>query len=220
MGGNKWASCVVASWLWVGKEVFTENLEWLEGFDEVIVMFDMDKQGRKACSDVQGLLSLISSRLPNCHSKTRTSAYCLARVMQSLGPFTRKRVSADGIVNAADIREEFFADETEAKSYAYPWCEGLNKLTKGLRKGELVMLTAGTGIGKSTAAREIAYKLKTHDNMKMGLVFLERKSQKDSTGVVVYSRLKALSMQWGLIDRASLKPAYDELFGDGRFCPL
>ena len=50
----------------------------------------------------------------------------------------------------------------------------LTKMTQGIRKGEMLLLTAGTGIGKSTMAREIAYKLKMQDGLKVGLVMLER----------------------------------------------
>ena len=63
----------------------------------------------------------------------------------------------DGLV----FKEEIYAavtDFSEAESHEYPW-EGFNKTTYGLRRGELVVVTAGTGIGKSTLCREIAYHL-------------------------------------------------------------
>lgn len=218
MGGNKWPVVSLPHGCGSAKKVFTENLEWLENFDEVVVMFDMDKQGRKACEDVQGLLSPHKLKIAELPLKDPNECLLACKGEEILRAiYDAKEYRPDGIVNAADIREEFFADETEAKCYEYPWCEGLNKLTKGLRKGELVMLTAGTGIGKSTAAREIAYKLKTHDNMKMGLVFLEENPKKTVRELLSIHVSKPLSMQWGLIDRTALKPAYDELFDDGRF---
>ena len=56
MGGNKWPVVSLPHGCTSAKRTFKENLEWLEGFDEVIVMFDMDAQGRKADEVVQGML--------------------------------------------------------------------------------------------------------------------------------------------------------------------
>ena len=41
------------------------------------------------------------------------------------------------------------------ESTPYNW-NGLNKKCKGIRKGEIVLLTAGSGTGKSQVCREIA----------------------------------------------------------------
>ena len=40
------------------------------------------------------------------------------------------------------------------KALLIPW-EGLNKKLFGMRKGELVTLTGGTGLGKSSVTREL-----------------------------------------------------------------
>jgi twinkle protein len=43
-------------------------------------------------------------------------------------------------------------------------------MTYGLRKGEITLLTAGSGIGKSTFARELAYDLHQIDGLSIGNV--------------------------------------------------
>lgn len=78
----------------------------------------------------------------------------------------------DGIINALEYEDEFFSEENIV-SYPYPFSTGLTSLTQGLRLDELVLLTAGTGIGKSTTAREIAYALGQQHNIKVGLMMLE-----------------------------------------------
>lgn len=79
------------------------------------------------------------------------------------------------------------------------------------------MLTAGTGIGKSTAAREIAYKLKVKDDLKIGLVFLEENPKKTLRELLSIHVEKPLSIMWGSVDKEKLKTAYEELFSDKRF---
>lgn len=60
------------------------------------------------------------------------------------------------------------------------------------------MLTAGTGIGKSTAAREIAYKLKVKDDLKIGLVFLEENPKRHSVNCCL-SMLKSPYLSCGVV---------------------
>ena len=63
----------------------------------------------------------------------------------------------------------------------YPF-DGLNKLTYGIRKQELVTVTAGSGLGKSQFLREIIWHLLQNTEENVGLMFLEESTRK--TGLV------------------------------------
>lgn len=54
------------------------------------------------------------------------------------------------------------------KGFEFPW-EGLNSVLKGLRKGELTLVTAGSGLGKTSFIRQIA----DHVPAKFGYMSLE-----------------------------------------------
>jgi twinkle protein len=58
----------------------------------------------------------------------------------------------------------------ETAKYPYPI---MDEMFKGLRKGELVTFTAGSGMGKSTVVREIAYDLMLRQEKKIGYIALE-----------------------------------------------
>jgi twinkle protein len=60
----------------------------------------------------------------------------------------------DGIIAGEDTWE-LVNTPMQAADMEYPW-QGLNNLTLGARKGELVTFCAGTGAGKSTTVKEIA----------------------------------------------------------------
>ncbi|HEV2978549.1 MAG TPA: topoisomerase, partial [Casimicrobiaceae bacterium] len=51
--------------------------------------------------------------------------------------------------------------------YELPYPQ-LNAKLMGLRKGEITTQTAGSGIGKSTLARHIAYHMRTEHGLKIG----------------------------------------------------
>ena len=201
------------------KKVFKAQAEWLQNFEEVIVMFDMDEAGQKAVRSVSGILpphKLKIAKLPLKDPNECLLAGKADAVVRAIWDCTEYR--PDGILNAKDLKDEFFAEEADIVSYSFPWADGLTKMTQGIRKGEMLLLTAGTGIGKSTMAREIAYKLKVADGLKVGMVMLEENKNKTLRDLLSIACQTPLHLKWNSVDKELLKPAYDDLFGDGGFC--
>ncbi len=201
------------------KKLFKANADWLQGFEEVIVMFDMDDAGRKAVRSVSGILPPHKLKIATLPMKDPNECLLNGKadeVVRAIWNATEYR--PDGIINAKDMKEAFFSKETDIVSYEFPWAEGLTKMTQGIRKGEMLLLTAGTGIGKSTMAREIAFKLKMEDGLKVGMVMLEENVNKTLRDLLSIACQTPLHLQWNNVDKDLLKSAYDEVFGDGGFC--
>jgi twinkle protein len=76
-----------------------------------------------------------------------------------------------GIVNLADIADSLY-DEDDVETVLYPY-NGLNDKLFGIRTGELVTFTAGTGAGKSSMMRELMYHLLTNTEHNIGIFSLE-----------------------------------------------
>lgn len=82
-----------------------------------------------------------------------------------------------GVLSVSDVMDS--GDFFEAvKGYTTGY-DCFDKANKGLRKNEITTFTAGTGVGKSTIVREIAYHLLTVEGLRVGLIFLEE-SPKDT----------------------------------------
>lgn len=219
MNGNKYPVVSLPHGCGSAVKTFKAQMEWLNNFDEVILMFDMDEHGQKAVQDVCGLLP--PHKLFIAHLPYKDANECLVRGAGSAilnAIFDAKEYRPDGIVNANDLEEIFFSEEDDdGVSYDFPWNCKLNKMTQGLRKREMVLVTAGTGIGKSTAVREIAYKLKTKDNLKIGMVMLEENVKKTLRELLSLAVNKPLSVQWRNVNREELRVPFHKLFGDGNF---
>lgn len=82
-----------------------------------------------------------------------------------------RKHTPEGIIDGKDIN---LADilRPRPKGVPTPFKELDNKL-KGLRRGELVTVCAGSGIGKSTLVRELAYHMVTHHNLSVCHITLE-----------------------------------------------
>lgn len=201
------------------KETFKAQADWLQGFDEVIVMFDMDEHGQEAVKAVSGILPPHKLKIATLPMKDPNECLINGKADDIVRAIWNAReYRPDGIINAADLKDEFFSKEAVIESYEFPWADGLTKMTQGIRKGEMLLLTAGTGIGKSTMAREIAFKLKMHDGMKVGMVMLEENKNKTLRDLMSLAVEKPLHLMWNTVDKEELKPVYDVLYGDGGFC--
>lgn len=216
--GNKYPVVSIPFGCKSALDTFKENMEWLQGFDEVIVMFDNDEAGHKATQSVSGLLPPHKLKVASLPLKDPNECLLDGKADAVVNAiWNAKEYHPDGLVNAKDLKDVLFSENEDIKSYDYPWSDDLNKMTLGMRKGEMILLTAGTGIGKSTMAREIAYKLKMIDCCKVGLVMLEENPKKTLRDIMSIACQKPLHLTWQQEDKDELKRLYDVLFGDGNF---
>ena len=69
------------------------------------------------------------------------------------------------------------------ESIPYPW-QGLNDKLYGMRKGELITLTGGTGLGKSSVTRELEHWLIKNTKDNIGIVALEENWLRTADGLL------------------------------------
>jgi twinkle protein len=162
-----------------------DSYEYLNSFDNIVVCFDGDEPGMKAAKEVAELFgskSKVFKPLPEykdaCDwlSDGKTAAF-VSRWWASEG------FIPDGIVSGSTLWDEVSKPMAPADC-TYPWA-GLNDLTYGIRLGELVTVTAGSGLGKSQVLREIAYHILQNTSDNVGLMFLEESVRK--TGLSLMS---------------------------------
>jgi twinkle protein len=92
----------------------------------------------------------------------------------------------------------------------------MNDLTYGIRFGELVTVTAGSGLGKSQFLREIVWQIlsKTEDNI--GLMFLEESVKKTAKSLMALSANKPLHLPDCEVTDEELRHAFDSTLGTDR----
>ena len=216
--GNKYPVVSIPNGVGSARATFKANLDWLSHFEEVIVMFDSDPPGKKAFESVTGLLPPKKLKIATLPLKDPNECLKAGRpddIIKAIWNATEYH--PDGILNAADCESLLLSPEADIVSYTLPWAEGLTKMTGGIRKGEMLLLTAGSGIGKSTLAREIAYHLKMNCNQKVGLVMLEEAPKKTLRDIMSIHLHRPLHLQWNDKTKATVAKHFSEVFGDGRF---
>ena len=93
-----------------------------------------------------------------------------------------KLYTPSGVLNISEQKEKFNNRE-HRDSVPYPW-SGLNDKLYGLRSGELVTLTGGTGLGKSSITRELEHWLITQTQDNVGIIALEEDWRRTVDGIL------------------------------------
>jgi twinkle protein len=121
----------------------------------------------------------------------------------------------DAIVSGADIHERLTNPKNTA-SIPYPF-GGLNTMTRGIRKGEIVTFCAGSGIGKSQVCRIIAHHILTTTDHSVGYIALEESIERTALGIVGLEMGKLLHLDPELnYAEDGFDEAYINTVGSGR----
>jgi twinkle protein len=140
------------------KKAATEQLAWILGFKRVVLFMDNDEPGRKAAADLAALIgpsAAIAGALAYKDANEAWMADDHNAILEAINNARRHR--PDAIVHAPELLEKVLKPEHRF-GLPYPWA-GWNRMTEGMKPGQLIMVSGGTGIGKSLFTRSIALNL-------------------------------------------------------------
>jgi twinkle protein len=178
-------------------------------------MFDSDDAGRNAALECAKVLSPNKAKIATLPLKDANEMLLANRAKELTDcMWGAKAYRPDGIVLGADLWDEIKKEDVYV-SVPYPF-ECMNIKTHGLRKGELVTITAGSGVGKSSFCRQVAYHLLNKD-YKVGYIALEESVKRSSLGIMGVALEKPLHLSREGIEEAALKKAFDDTVGNGNF---
>jgi len=183
--GMKWEAVSIRTGTQGAVNDVKNSLEFLDKFEEVIICFDNDKHGKEASSKVAQLFKPGKAKIM-CIPEGFKDANDMLR-QNEIRQFTKaywdaKTYTPTGVINVSEKSAEYKKREKK-KSVPYPY-EGLNEKLYGLRQGELVTLTGGTGLGKSSVTRELEHHLIKSTNDNIGVIALEEDWRRTIDGIL------------------------------------
>lgn len=186
---NKWSTGSLPNGWGSAKKAILADYEKLCRFDNIVLCFDNDEKGQQALKEACELLPVGKVKIMALPKKDANEVL----MDKTLGPATLIRAfwdakpwRPDGIREGREFTRERMKQTRKAGlSLPYP---KLNDMWDGLRDGEIITICAGSGIGKSTIARDIAYHQRMAHGVKIGNIFLE---EDNDTSVKAYVGLHA-----------------------------
>jgi twinkle protein len=135
------------------EEPLKRNINWLKQFRRVVLWFDQDDAGRQGIDkalqvlDSAAVVEDATYKDPN-EALMAGDRAAIVRALQ--GAQTK---APDGVIwaMAPEVLNEVFSP-TGRTGIQFPW-QGWNRMTKGLRQCDLMVLSAGTKVGKSAFTR-------------------------------------------------------------------
>jgi len=171
MQQNKWPVVSVPNGAQGAAKSIAEAIEWLEGYEQVIFMFDQDDVGKAAVGECCEMLSPGKAYIARLPLKDANECLLNGRgkdIIQAM--WDAKAYRPDGVIDIETLVDS--ASEDIEEGLDWPWPR-LTEKTYGRRRGELYGFGGGTGCGKSTLFKQIALHVLEHDQLPIGLIMLE-----------------------------------------------
>lgn len=164
MAGSRYPSVSVKSASSAKKDC-ARAFEYLNSFERIVIAFDADEPGQKAAQAVAQLFAPGKVHIVNLQAGKDPNDYLVKDLAKEFVNewFRAPAFTPEGLHLGSDMWK-VIEDHKDLPSVKYPW-ESLNKMTYGIRRSEVVLVTAETGIGKTSVAKEIEHSLLTNEEL-------------------------------------------------------
>lgn len=141
------------------KKNCVDNFEYLNSFDSIVVCMDNDEPGQKAAEQIAQLFDLGKVRILKLEHAKDANDYLMKGLEKEFVNewFRAPAYMPNGLKIGKDMWDEI-ENHVIPKSTPFPW-KGLNHMTYGMRKSEVVLFTADTGVGKTSVVKTIEHSL-------------------------------------------------------------
>lgn len=170
MQNNKWPVVSVPNGAKAAKKAIARNLDYLNGFLEVIFMFDMDEPGIEAAKECAALLPVGKAKIAQLSKKDPNELLVAGKGDEIVtAMWNAKPYRPDGLLSFDDVIDAIKKPVVVGLPW---WDERLTAITYGRRYKEVYTFGAGTGIGKTDwLTQQISADMEA--GYPVGLIFLE-----------------------------------------------
>ena len=160
-----------------------DNLTYIESFDNIVLCFDQDEAGKEAIKVVRDVISPNKLRLVTLPMKDASDMLMNGRIKDFTEAWwNAKGYTPAGIVRGEDTWEHLQKD-ADLVTVLYPW-QALNEVTYGFRQKELVTITSGSGMGKSSVVKELEAHILNVTDDNLAIIHLEESIDRSVKGLM------------------------------------
>jgi len=210
--GNKWPVVSVPNGAQGASKTIKKRYDYLENFEEIILMFDMDEPGRKAAAECAELLQVGKAKIASLPLKDANEMLVAGRTEELMRAFwDAKPYRPDGLLVSKDLKEAILVADDKGLSFPF---SGLNDKLHGIFPAALYTVTSGSGLGKTTFMRELAYHLHVTHQKKVGMLMLEETTKRTVRSLVGLHLNKLIDTDLSNTSPEEMAGAFDELFSE------
>lgn len=201
-----------------------DSYEYLNSFEEIVINFDNDKgrpdgknPGQDAAVAVANLFPIGKVRILSLPDFKDANDYLINGLAQKYVDawWRAPSYTPSGLKYGKDMWDEV-STEHNYETVFYPW-ESTNHFTYGIRLSEVVLITADTGVGKTSIIKKIEHKL-IKEGKSVGLLHLEEPNKDTALGLMAIEAQKPLHLPdtRALVDKDELRKYFDTVVNHDR----
>lgn len=195
--GSRWPVVSVTTGADGATKCVADNFEYLNSFPNIVLVFDKDEAkvnertgqirypGQEAALAVAGMFPLGKVKICTLSQAKDANDYLINGWREQ---FNREWWAAPTFTpTGLKLGREMWDEINTPKNFdtvPYPWA-ALNYMTYGIRLSEVVIITADTGVGKTSVLKEIEYNIrKEKPDSAIGLLHLEETNSDTALGLM------------------------------------
>lgn len=212
-----------------------ENFEYLNSFETIVICFDKDEAkvnektgeirypGQEAALAVAQMFPIGKVRVLTLADAKDPNEYLVNGWAQRFQKewWAAPTFTPSGLKLGKDMWEEISTPKNY-ETVQYPW-DGMNAMTYGIRLSEVVLVTADTGVGKTSYLKEIEHFILTdkecvEKGYGIGFLHLEESNSDTALGLMSITADKPLHLPdvRAGVDTAELRQYYDATVNNDR----
>ncbi len=206
MQGSKYPAVAVQSSS-SAKTECAKAYEYLNSFEKIYLAFDADEPGQTAAKAVAQLFDFNKVFVLKLDPTLKdANAYLQENRVEEFQKawWGAQRFVPEGILASWSTFDDIFDKDVAKPSIPYPF-KKVQEMTYGIRNGELVLITAQEGIGKTEIIRTIEYDILKNTDANIGVMHLEENKARTLKGYVGYELQKPVHLPDFQVSKEELK---------------
>lgn len=189
----------------------SKDYDYLNSFDQIYLAFDNDEAGQKAKAEVASLFDFNKVYDVQLDKHKDANAYLEAGDAEAFRKqwWNAKRFLPEGVISTFAEFDKIIDDDEKKESVPYPF-DKLQQMTYGIREGELNLLTAMEGIGKTEIFRALEYHLLQTTDVPIGIIHLEEGKSRIVKGLAGYQLKQPVHLPDSNVSKDDIKKAFKE----------
>lgn len=163
------------------------HAKYLDSFERIYLALDADEPGQSAARQIAQLFDFNKVFHVDLSAHKDANGYLQAGLDNQLRQIwnNSKKYLPEGIVSSHDEFRKILDDDEKRPSIPYPFTR-LQEVTKGIREGEVILVTAQEGVGKTEFIRAIEYHILSTTDAAIGAIHLEETKARQLQGLAGY----------------------------------
>lgn len=187
MMGSKYPFVAVTSATSAKKEC-SLAYDYINSFERIYLALDADTPGREASKAIAELFDFNKVYVVELEPDLKdANAYLQAGKTKDFvnSWYGAKRFMPEGILSSFSEFDRIIDEDVKKEAIPYPWGR-LQEMTYGIRTGEVVLVKAMEGIGKTEIFRALEYHVLKTTDANIGIIHLEENKSRSIKGLAGY----------------------------------